>query len=212
MKLIHCQDELEIVQKANSWCQEKTSEYQSTSIYLPAGETPKKLYANWEKERPNFLNGQSLLQIDDVIGHSTKAGIFRQFFIQNLPSFKKQLLPLGEEAQPADLGILGLGTNGHVAFHEPGVPFDFSFGQVLLSDETCDNLRIERKSYGLSYGVGSFLNCKALLLIVRGEKKRSALEDIVSAKPQTPAGQLKCHEDLTILVDKFSLGEISHNL
>ena len=35
-----------------------------------------------------------------------------------------------------DLQILGLGSNGHIAFNEPGTPFDSTTHVVTLSDST----------------------------------------------------------------------------
>ena len=40
------------------------------------------------------------------------------------------------ELGPPDLVILGIGTNGHIAFNEPGSPFDSRTRLVTLTDET----------------------------------------------------------------------------
>jgi glucosamine-6-phosphate deaminase len=106
-----------------------------------------------------------------------------------------------EHPERGDLAVLGLGTNGHVAFHEPGIPADFRFGEVKLHDDTAERLHLESGTVGRTYGIGIFNEAKALLLVVRGESKRRALQGLLEGDPNVPASALRDHPDLTILTD-----------
>ena len=127
-------------------------------------------------------------------------------FEKQLPSFKQQIQFIEETPHYADLGILGLGTNGHVAFHEPSMDPAFSFGYVELSESTKKNLHVEGAVEAVSYGVGAFLRTKALLLLISGSNKRGVFESIKAGRDDIPAVWLTSHEQLHVYVDKSSVG------
>ncbi len=204
MKKIVVQGQNEWVQAAALWLNEKQAEYKAKSIYVPAGETPKPLYKDWELRRPECLNKMKMIQIDDVLD-GEKKNVFKQFFFDELPSYapKIEYFEVGESQ--ADLGILGLGMNGHVAFHEPGLPANFYSGCVQLQNETLHNLGLANGTWGKTYGANAFYKCKALLIAVKGAKKRDilirTLEGGLRMAKEVPACALLSHPDLTILTD-----------
>ena len=179
------------------WLASRVERHKARSLFLPAGETPKPLYAKWRKEWPAYLSGLKLMQVDDVLT-GTGAGVFARFFQDELPGHPV-IRPVQESK--ADLAILGLGTNGHVAFHEPGLPMSFRFGEVLLESDTARRLSLEAGTKGITYGVGVFSEAKAILLVVRGESKKSAFEKFLKNDPSVPASGLLTHPDLTVLKD-----------
>jgi 6-phosphogluconolactonase/glucosamine-6-phosphate isomerase/deaminase len=200
MDLISCKTHDEIVERAHLWCESRVKSCGAQSIFLPAGNTPTALFKFWEKTKPSFLQGKRLLQVDDVIT-GKQQGMFRRYFEDNLPSYKHQLQKLETGDEVADLAILGFGINGHVAFHEPGIPKDFFSGCLPLSEESKKTLSLEPDAWGLTYGLGAFLKTKAVLLIVTGEKKRPMFERFQKETDTFPAACLKAHRDLTVLVD-----------
>src|SRR5690606_19816291 len=101
-------------------------------------------------------------------------GRFRKFFLERLPSFAARIARPEEFEGPADLAILGLGRNGHVAFHEPGLPLEFRFGEVALTGATCRSLGLTPPRQGITHGLGHFMKCRAVLLIVAGSGKEEA--------------------------------------
>jgi len=179
------------------WIQRRVEKYQARSLFLPAGETPKPLYAKWRERWPSFLEGVDLLQVDDVLNGSGK-DMFSNFFRQELPG---RIVKYPVKGGKADLAILGFGTNGHVAFHEPFLPADFSFGEVDLEAETAKRLGIESTAKGITYGVGTFLQCRAILLVVRGAGKQKVFDRFLQGDPKVPASGLKEHADLVVLKD-----------
>lgn len=202
MKKIVSQEQSAWVLQASDWLQQKQIEYKAKSVYLPAGETPKKIYSYWQEQKPPFLDSLKLIQIDDVMTGQQKH-VFRTFFKDYLPYKAEQIEYFETGHSQADLGILGLGMNGHVAFHEPDLNPKLYSGCVKLQDITIKNLNLEPNTWGKSYGAGAFNQCKALLLIVNGVKKKSILQKTLSFPNSIsiPASLLLGHQDLTILTD-----------
>ena len=204
MHLIVKNDEKELVAIANKWCEEKFLHYQAKSIYLPAGNTPTPLYRYWEKTKPAYLNNILLQQMDEVM-EGPKQNCFAIFFKKELPNYEVRAAN-AEPILQADLGIFGLGKNGHVAFHEPGMPADFTHGALKLSKQSSKTLGIVENTNAISYGLGSFLKTKAALLIVSGKSKKTILKKLLKKDPSLPASLLLAHKDLTILADTSAFG------
>ncbi len=162
-------------------------------IYLPAGNTPKPLYQSWRENPPVYLKNAELLQIDEVLDGSE---LFANFFKEEL-SLKVE--PLDGADVQADIAILGLGTNGHVGFHEPGIADTFYSGCVALSEESIRNLNLKPGTWGETYGLGAFCRCKLILLIVRGPSKRSLMQDLLQDKTQLPAQFLMKQPQLVVI-------------
>ena len=204
MEILRCKDEQEIVQRAYDWCQSQIEQNGASSIYVPAGNTPIQLYRLWEKQRPAYLKGIRLHQIDDV--HTgPKQGMFRRFLEQHLPSFQEQIDWINDAPRQADLAILGLGLNGHVAFHEPGLPSHFNIGCVRLDESTTGRLEMSKTSsgsqadtWGITYGLGSFMKSKAILMMVAGSSKQEIFDRFNSDDTSFPAALLKTHKNLTV--------------
>jgi 6-phosphogluconolactonase/glucosamine-6-phosphate isomerase/deaminase len=197
MKLVVSEDMSGMSREASNWCVGKHAK----SMFLPAGRTPSELYKLWEKERPAFLNGVDFLQIDDVLtGHGK--GQFKQFFHDELPSYLRQFKWIERADQVAEVAILGLGLNGHVAFHEPGLSREFFSGCVKLSDTTRGVINAEPGTWGITYGVGAFMKCKSICIMVGGASKRDILKRLLARDETVPATALLEHPDITIFVDR----------
>lgn len=178
----------------NKWIEQKAQQYKAKSLFLPAGETPKELYADWRKHSPGFLEQLHLMQVDDVID-SEKEGLFRKFFREELPLYRVRY---PQKGMVADLAILGVGTNGHIAFHEPGIPWSFEFGEVDLANDTKLRLGLESSARGITFGAATFLQAKAIMLIVKG-KKEEAYHKFMQADSSIPVSALRSHADLTVV-------------
>ena len=205
MNLYHLSDKKKVSQFASEWVERAINEVGAKSLFIPAGNTPIGLYEIWEKDRPKFLDSVKLLQIDEVIS-GPKTGMFKRFFEEYLPTYSEQIDWIGEKENAAEIAILGLGVNGHIAFHEPELTSDFSFGRVKLSSITCKNLDAGDNVYGLSYGLGSFLKCKKILMIILGESKQEILERLLNRDPNVPAAKLLDHPGFEIICDQEAYG------
>jgi glucosamine-6-phosphate deaminase len=190
------------VQAVNQWCESRKAEYAAKSLYLPTGSTPIPIYKSWETNKPSFLQGLTLGQLDEVIT-GPETGVFDRFFKTSLPSFATQFIPFAQAKTAPDLVILGIGLNGHVAFHEPGYPATLFRGIVTVADEDCDAMKMPRGTQADTFGTASFLESKAVLLLARGASKTSLLERLFNdEKADFPAAYLRGHRDLTILMDE----------
>lgn len=198
MEITSCKDQHDIAEKAYTWCEKQIEELDVNSLYVPAGGTPILLYKLWEQRKPSYLKGLKLLQIDEVIT-GTQKGMFRKFLEEHLPSYIEQVEWITETPQQADLSLLGLGLNGHVAFHEPSVSADFAHGEVVLEESTKTRLEMNGEQKGLTYGLGHFLKSKAILMMVSGNGKKEIFEKFMTETKTFPATWLKEHPKLDVL-------------
>lgn len=169
------------------------------SLYLPAGNTCVPIYEALNSPT-SILNDFQLYQIDEVIT-GRKAGMFSVFFQEHLSQLSRPVLPIGDGEAKADLAWLGLGLNGHVGFHEPGLPKDFDAGCVRLEQKTCETLELEPVTWGVTYGVGRFLKSQAILMFVRGQSKSKVVDRLLSGDADLPAAHLREHKNFDLLCE-----------
>ena len=187
--------------EASAWLEKRVRLDGVRSAFLPAGKTPEALYALWEKEKPKWLEQVRLKQIDDVMS-GPQTGVFRRFFEEHLPSYARDFEWIDRADSTADVAILGLGLNGHVAFHEPTLPQNFYGGCVELTDITRKTLGLTEKTWGITYGASTFMNCKSILMIASGSSKRDVVAQLCAHSKSLPATALLKHRDFTLLVDQ----------
>ncbi len=190
-------DESDWVSLAWTWVNDNVGP--GSSVYVPAGNTPRPLYQRWVSEPTKLLQSLKLLQIDDVLT-GPKQGLFRQFFKTELPSFVGQFEWIDQADQVADIAILGVGLNGHVAFHEPGVDRQFFSGCIPLSNQTRVSLKLEEETWGVTYGVAAFLRCKKILVLARGPEKKAILSR-AKTDQSLPIAWILQHPEVTVITD-----------
>lgn len=169
------------------------------SVFMPAGGTPQALYRRCTQEPTELLRSLKMLQLDEIITGPLK-GCFRKFLETELAPFKSQMQWITNGDQTADVSILGVGINGHVAFHEPFLPKGFRSGCVMLSDEIQRYLELKDPTWGLTYGVDTFLRSKKILVLARGEKKRKILTQAIR-DGNLPISWILEHPNVTLITD-----------
>ena len=105
-----------------------------------------------------------------------------------------------------DLCILGIGSNGHIAFNEPGSSFDSRTRVVELSEQTReDNLRFfdsinDVPKQAITMGLGTIMESKKIVLMVNGLKKKSILNQAMFGviTEDIPASILQEHKNVEI--------------
>lgn len=208
MNVIVCKDSAHQVARARQWCntayQQSLAQREAFSMYVPAGGTPSHFYESCRQEPLALLADPAtrLLQMDEVLDIPPERS-FKGYLSTQLLPFSERLAYL-DSAPPqfCSWGLFGLGLNGHVAFHEPGTPVSFRYGCLRLSDSTCENLKIPLGSWGLSYGLGSFMLCRGVLLLVKGSAKREILRALLSKERRLPASAFHRHPNATLLVSE----------
>lgn len=118
-----------------------------------------------------------------------------------------------------DLWLLGIGTNGHVAFNEPGSPVDSRTRLVNLAPSTIeansdgrffkDAASVPR--FALSAGIGTIREARRILLLATGDRKAGAVAQALEGPPTTdcPASLLQSHPDCTFIVDREAASELA---
>ena len=109
-----------------------------------------------------------------------------------------------------DIQLLGIGSNGHIAFNEPGTPFDSTTHVVNLTENTIkDNSRLfedisQVPTKALTMGIANIMSAKRILIVANGKNKAQAVYDMVKGQVNTtcPASVLQNHPDVTVIVDK----------
>lgn len=112
-----------------------------------------------------------------------------------------------------DLQILGLGSNGHIGFNEPGTSFKSRTHVVNLASSTrVANARFfnsmdEVPTQAITMGIETIMESKEIILLVSGEKKREALEKLLhgDVHENFPASILRKHPNFLIIADKAAL-------
>ena len=114
------------------------------------------------------------------------------------------------EAGGIDLQLLGIGVNGHIAFNEPGTPFNSITHMVELTEETRQvNSRFfndinEVPTHAICMGMRTIMNTQNIILIALGANKAEAIKNTVygDIDPMCPASVLQLHPNVTIFVDE----------
>lgn len=110
-----------------------------------------------------------------------------------------------------DLQIVGIGTNGHIGFCEPGVSLNIATHKATLAQRTRkDNARFfdgdisQVPTHAISMGLGTVRKAKKIILMANGQKKSRAIYEMLMHPISTsmPASALRLHHKVTILLDK----------
>ena len=107
-----------------------------------------------------------------------------------------------------DVQILGIGSNGHLAFNEPGSPLDSRTRVVELTASTREaNARFfpslgEVPTHALTQGLGTIREARSLVLLASGSGKAEAIAAALNGPvtPEVPASVLQLHPDVTVLL------------
>ena len=105
------------------------------------------------------------------------------------------------------LTFLGLGSNGHIAFNEPGTPFDSKTHVVALSESTRKAnaaffLDQPVPTHAITMGIATILESRKIVLLASGAKKHDAIARLRSGEQSVdfPASALWAHPSVLVLV------------
>lgn len=206
------------------------------NLGLATGSTTKGLYKRiidaHERGKVDFSNVKSF-NLDEYIGlDGTHPSSYRYFMdtnlfnhininknktyipdgkAKNLETYTKDYDELIEKKGGIDLQILGIGTNGHIAFIEPSDEIAIDTSVVKLTENTIkDNSRFfntldEVPKTAISMGISGILKAEKIILMASGKHKREAINNFLkSEKISTylPASFLYLHRDVTVIIDE----------
>ena len=209
---------------------------------LATGSTPLGLYARMVEDHK--VNGTSYDEIktfnlDEYVGlpvshpESYYAFMHRNLFdLIGIPEENTHVPSgLGEDLEkqaaeydrmidenPVDVQLLGIGSDGHIAFNEPGTPFDSGTHVTDLAESTIkDNCRFfdndisKVPTQAVTQGIGTIMKAKNILLIATGANKAKAVKDMIEGPidEACPASVLQKHGDVIVIVDEAAASLLS---
>ncbi|SFD15411.1 glucosamine-6-phosphate deaminase [Clostridium uliginosum] len=115
-----------------------------------------------------------------------------------------------DELDGIDVQILGIGSNGHIAFNEPSDVLIAGTHLTGLTESTIEaNSRFfdsasEVPKSALTMGLGQIMKSRKILLLAQGENKAEVVKELLSGKITTknPSTMLQMHKDVTIIIDE----------
>jgi glucosamine-6-phosphate deaminase len=123
-----------------------------------------------------------------------------------------------EAAGGIDLQLLGIGSNGHIGFNEPGDELSARTHRVVLHEVTRrdnaplfggDVSLVPREA--LSMGMATILKAAAIVLIATGERKADCVQRMVRGPLTTrlPASFLQTHRRVELFLDRGAASRLT---
>jgi len=121
------------------------------------------------------------------------------------------------EAGGVDLQILGIGSDGHVGFNEPGSSLASRTRIKTLTEQTrVDNARFfggdleQVPRHCLTQGLATIMSARHVVLIATGRAKAEAIHHLVegAVSAMWPATILQHHPHVSVLVDPAAAGRL----
>ena len=121
------------------------------------------------------------------------------------------------EAGGVDVQLLGIGTDGHIAFNEPGSSLASRTRIKTLTEQTRrDNARFfdgdvdAVPRHCLTQGLGTILEARHLVLLASGVSKAEAVHQMIEGPVSAmwPATVLQMHPHVTVLVDEAAASRL----
>lgn len=123
-----------------------------------------------------------------------------------------------EAAGGVDFQILGVGSNGHIAFNEPGSTQDTRTRTIALTEQTRrDNARFfeddvtQVPKLALTQGLGTIMEARSIIMIALGEGKAEAVRELVEGKARRewPVTILQRHPNVVVYLDEAAASKLS---
>lgn len=234
MKIIKCKDYNEVSQRASEILVEQLKQKSNSVLGLATGSTPiglyQKLIEAYEQNQISFKNVISY-NLDEYIGiDRNHPQSYYQYMYKNLFSKvdmkdehihipNNDISRIDEQAEAynkdlrkhaIDIQILGIGSNGHIGFNEPGTPFGNETFIVELDEQTRkDNMRFfnsidEVPKYAITMGIKNIMRSKQIVLMASGKEKAEAIYKMMYGEvtEELPASILQLHPNVVVIVDQ----------
>ena len=242
MEVIIKSDYTEMTMEAVKIVHSALKEKPNLVLGLPTGNTPLGLYnelARLHREEALDFSQVVTFNLDEYVGLPTSHPQCYHYFMQqhlfskvNIPPSNRylpQTTAKGHEAFCAwyeqeiqrhggiDIQILGIGTDGHIAFNEPS--------SSLGSRTRIKSLQLSTRQANAQYfggdinavpklaitmGVGTIMEAKHCLLLANGETKADAVAQCVEGPitSELPASALQLHPKTTLILDEAAASRL----
>jgi glucosamine-6-phosphate deaminase len=210
-------------------------------VCLPTGDTPGPLYARLvEMSSAGLVSfaGVEIIMLDEYVGLSPGSparcevrlrrelvsalrpppAAFHTIELDRLDPAAAAAAHDRVAAAGLDLVLLGLGTNGHVGFNEPGSTPESTTRVVALADESRE-ASVERygaerpPEVGVTLGLARLLAAREIWLLVTGERKAAILARALEGEMSNdcPASQLQRHRRLRVFADEPAASRLARH-
>jgi len=151
---------------------------------------------------------------------TTKVNLKAAYFVDGTDENRKAL---GEKINesPIDVGLIGIGENGHIAFNDPPADFETEEPYIVVKlNDTCKKQQVgegwfatpdDVPTHAVSMSVKQIMKCKKIISCVPYAVKADAVYKTLSGELSNlvPATMLKTHPDFTLYIDHDSAAKLS---
>ena len=187
-----------------------------TKFILPTGSTPLGLYEELVKRKLDW-GMVTTFNLDEYIINPNHEQSYHTFMRKNLfdridiypgmcnfPDRNTQAYE--DKINKIDLCVLGIGTNGHIAFNEPGSSFNSETRVVDLDEQTIeDNSRFfdsvdDVPKQAITMGLKTIMKSKKIVLMANGVHKYKILNVAMNGgiTEKVPASILQKHKNVEV--------------
>ena len=161
-----------------------------------------------------YMRENLFKHIDIDLGHTHIPKTDRVDLDQSACEFEKAIADCGG----IDLQILGIGSDGHIGFNEPGSSLASRTRIKSLTQRTrADNARYfkcldEVPKMALTMGIGTIMESKSVMLLATGESKAQAIRDTVEGpiSAMVPSSILQMHPQTTLAIDTAAASSLKN--
>jgi glucosamine-6-phosphate deaminase len=122
-----------------------------------------------------------------------------------------------EERGGIDIQLLGIGSDGHIAFNEPTSSLSSRTRLKTLAQPTIDDNarffenRDEVPIYAITMGVGTILDARQIILVANGKNKAKAIADAVEGPvtSMNTASALQLHSSTMFFIDTEAASDLT---
>ena len=144
------------------------------------------------------------------------------YFVNGEGDVENHIAQLSQELlkAPVDLGLIGIGENGHIAFNDPPADLeDASCYKVVHLNDRCKQQQVNEGWFAtlddvpecaISMTVQQILKCRHIISVVPNERKAEAVKNTLAQSPNAmvPATQLKTHPNWSLYIDSGAASQI----
>lgn len=121
---------------------------------------------------------------------------------------------------PVDVGVIGIGENGHIAFNDPPADFETDAAyKIVTLDERCRKQQVgegwfatvdDVPTQAITMCVKQIMACRHIVTSVPHSVKAEAVYNTITrpVTPDVPATMLKTHPDWKLFIDDASAAQL----
>lgn len=148
----------------------------------------------------------------------SKVSLKAAHFVNGEGDVEANIAALTEELRkaPVDVGVIGIGENGHIAFNDPPADFDTDLAyKVVDLDERCKKQQVgegwfatvdDVPKQAITMCVKQIMSCRHIVTATPHQVKAEAVLNTITkpVQPTVPATILKTHPDWHLFLDDAS--------